>query len=200
MAPAAGCRPACSPRTFPHGTEIVNPPHGSNLTYIARHNARVYEFLKDLVAGLKWKLKFDQTQRTFRLSDVREDEIFDYNLELLSDSLKRLFFYSAILLTSENATLVLDEPDVFAFPPYPKTLGEMIANDASNQLFLTTHNPYFLAGIVEKTPADRLAVFVCYRDPEGGTATQLLTPSDVSRVIEYGSSVFFNLDEFLPDS
>jgi len=76
----------------------------------------------------------------------------------------------------------------------------MIANDASNQLFLTTHNPYFLAGIVEKTPADRLADFVCYRDPEGGTATQLLTPSDVSRVIEYGSSVFFNLDEFLPDS
>ena len=33
---------------------------------------------------------------------------------------------------------MLDQPDVFAFPSYPKTLGEMIAaDDQSNQFFLT---------------------------------------------------------------
>src|SRR6266436_2429961 len=108
------------------GSKLVNPPHGYNLLYIARHDSRVYEFLKELVAGLNWRIKFDQGVKTFRLSEVRADEIVDYNLDLLSDSLKRLFFYGAILKTSENAVLVLDEPDVFAFPPYPKTLGEMI--------------------------------------------------------------------------
>jgi hypothetical protein len=182
---------------YPHGTKLVNPPHGCNLMYIARHNEKVYEFLKDTVSALNWRARFDQTQKTFRLSEVRADEILDYNLDLLSDTLKRLFFYGAIVLTSENATLVLDEPDVFAFPPYPKTLGEMVAGDASNQFFLTTHNPYFLTGIVEKTPADNLALFVCYRDPDGATGTKLLTPQDIGRVIEQGPNLFFQLDAFL---
>jgi hypothetical protein len=181
----------------PHGPTVVGIPHGSNLLYIARHNRKVYEFLKDILSDLNWKLRFDQNQKTFRLSEVREDEILDYNLDLLSDSLKRFFFYGAILLTCENATLVLDEPDVFAFPPYPKTLGEMIADDTSNQFFLTTHNPYFLAGIIGKTAADQLALFVCHRDDDGATGARLLTPPDVSRVVEQGPDVFFNLDEFL---
>lgn len=179
------------------GDQVVTPAEGSNLLYVARHNSRVYEFLKDLVAPLNWRVRFDQGQKTFRLSEIREDEILDYNLDLLSDSLKRLLFYGAILLTSENAVLVLDEPDVFAFPPYPKTLGEMIAVDETNQFFLTTHNPYFLAGVVEKAPRDTLAVFVCHRDAEGATAAKLLSDQEVSRVIEQGANVFFNLEDFL---
>jgi hypothetical protein len=181
----------------PHATSVAAVPYGDNLLYVARHHQRVYDFLKELVAELGWRLRFDQAQKTFRLSEVRADEIVDYNLDLLSDSLKRLFFYGAILLTSEDATLVLDEPDVFAFPPYPKTLGEMIADDASNQFFLTTHNPYFLAAIAEKTPAAHLALFVCFRREDGSTGARRLEESEVARVIELGSSVFFNLDEFV---
>jgi len=179
------------------GASLINAPHGYNLLYIARHDSRVYEFLKEVVAGLNWRVKFDQGQRTFRLSEVRADEIVDYNLDLLSDSLKRLFFYGSILKTSENAVLVLDEPDVFAFPPYPKSLGEMIGADQSNQFFLTTHNPYFLAGLMAKTRVEDLAVFVCYRDAEGATATKLLAPEALARTIELGASVFFNLDDFI---
>lgn len=182
---------------FQRGSDLVNPPHGYNLLFIARHSERVYELLRETVGGLNWKLRFDPLSKSFRLSEVRGDEILDYNLDLLSDSVKRLFFYGAILLTSENATLVLDEPDVFAFPPYPKTLGEMIATDPTNQFFLTTHNPYFLAGVVEKTPINDLALFVCSRDPEGGTAVKLLSPEEVSRVIEQGANVFFQLNEFV---
>ena len=182
---------------YPKGTTAITPPVGWNLLYIARHNAKVYEFLKTTVAGLNWKLKFDQAQKAFRLSEVRRDEIVEYNLDLLSDSLKRQFFYDAILQSSEDVTLVFDEPDVFAFPPFPKALGEMIGADPSNQFFLTTHNPYLLAGIVQKTPAENLALFVCYRDEEGSTRTRLLSSDDVSKVVELGASVFFNLDDFV---
>jgi hypothetical protein len=176
---------------------VVSVPQGSNLLYIARHQQRVYDFLKELVAELGWKLRFDLNRRTFLRSEVRAAEIVDYNLDLLSDSLKRLFFYGAILLTSEDATLVLDEPDVFAFPPYPRTLGEMIADDASNQFFLTTPNPYFLAALAEKTPPAHLALFVCSRREDGSTGARRLEEAEVARVIELGSSVFFNLDEFV---
>jgi hypothetical protein len=178
-------------------TSSVIPPDGRNFFYLARHHQRVYDFLKETIADLDWKLRFDNAQKTFYLSEVRKDDIFDYNLDLLSDSLKRLIFYGAILLTSETVVLVMDEPDVYAFPPYPKILGEMIAADSSNQFFLTTHNPYFLAALVEKTPASDLALFVCGREPENGTTARLLGPSEVEAVIEQGASVFFNLEEFL---
>ena len=101
------------------------------------------------------------------------------------------------MLTSENATLVFDEPDVFAFPPYPKMLGEMIGADKSNQFFLTTHNPYFLASLVAKTAAENLSLFVCYRDSEGSTKAKPLSAEEVAQVVEQGASVFFNLDDFL---
>jgi hypothetical protein len=38
---------------------------------------------------------------------------------------------------------------------------------------------------------------VCSRDAEGATAAKLLSDQDVSRVIEQGANVFFNLDDFL---
>jgi len=182
---------------YPRGETQVTVPHGWNLLYIARHNQNVYEFLRETAAALNLRLRFDQGLKTFRLAEVRGQEIIDYNLDLLSDSLKRLFFYSAILLSSENSTLVFDEPDVFAFPPYPKILGEMIADDTSNQFFLTTHNPYLLAALLGKTPAADIALFVCYRDSEGATKAKLLSPTEVSKVIEQGASVFFNLEDFV---
>ena len=76
-------------------------------------------------------------------------------------------------------------------------LGEMIGADPSNQFFLTTHNPYLLAGIVQKTPIKDLALFVCSRDEEGSTLTKLLSPEDVSKVVDLGASVFFNLGDFI---
>jgi len=179
------------------GASTILPPQGSNFLYIARHDERVYGFLRETVSDIHWKLRFDNAQKQFYLSEVRKDDIFDYNLELLSDSLKRLIFYGAILITSETSVLVMDEPDVYAFPPYPKILGEMIADDKSNQFFLTTHNPYFLSALVEKTAESDLALFVCGRDPEGGTTARLLSTAEVQDVIQQGASVFFNLEEFL---
>jgi predicted ATPase len=174
-------------------TSVVMPPDGWNLMYVARHNEQVYNFLKEQVAGLDWKLRFDQAAKRFRLSEVRQDDIIDYNLELLSDSIKRFFFFGAILLTSKDAVLVFDEPDVQAFPPYPKLLGRMIADDESNQFFLTTHNPYLLAELAEKTKAEDLAIFICRRNSEGGTEARRLDLPEVQEIIGWGPDTFFNL-------
>lgn len=174
---------------------VVQPPNGWNLIHIARHITPVYEYFRELVSQMGFKIRFDANQKRFYFCEIRRDDIFDYGLDLLSDSLKRMFFYASILLTSTDAILGFDEPDVYAFPPYPKNLGEMIAQDTPNQFFLTTHNPYFLAALMEKTPKDRIAVFVCSRDAEGATTTKLLSDEQVGRAIEAGANVFFNLDE-----
>ena len=175
---------------------IIATPSGENLTYVARHTKAVYDFLKEVVSTLEWKVRFDQVSKRFRLSEVRDDDIVDYNIELLSDSIKRFFFFGSILLTSTNAVLVFDEPDVQAFPPYPKELGRLIAEDQQNQFFLTTHNPYILSELVEKTPTQDLAIFVCRRRAEHGTELHMLDDSQVKQIIDWGSDTFFNLTQF----
>ncbi|HEY2728633.1 MAG TPA: AAA family ATPase [Polyangia bacterium] len=192
----AGVEPWTYHTGFFDGERIITPPHGANLIYIGRHNEAVYNLLKEQVANIGWKLRFDQQTKRFRLSEVRPDDIIDYNLEVLSDSIKRFFFYSATLVASRDAVLVFDEPDVQAFPPYPKELGRMIAEDETNQFFLTTHNPYILAELAEKTPKDDLAIFYCRRGEEDGTQARLLHESEVAQIIDWGASTFFNLKKF----
>lgn len=177
--------------------ELVAPPNGSNLIFVAKHNQRVYQCLMDLVAGMHMKVHFVPSHNTLRISEVREGEIVDYNLDLLSDSVKRLFFYSAILITARKSVLVLDEPDVHAFPPFPKRLGEQIAADSSNQFFITTHNPYLLSSIIEKTPRINLSVYVCSRGGDGSTQARPVSDSQLQEMLELGSDVFFNLKNFV---
>ena len=74
--------------------------------------------------------------------------------------------------------------------------AEMIARNRSNQFFLTTHNPYFLAALAEKTPGVDLNIFICYRGGESGTQVRLLTRKEVSGLIEQGAAVFFNLKDY----
>ena len=181
----------------PHSSTLVYPIRGANLLYLARHNSKVYGLLRQWLASTALKVRFDAARSTFVVSEIRDDEIFDYDLDLLSDTFKRLFFYSAIVTTSENAIVSFDEPDVYAFPPYPKALGEMIADDEVNQYFVTTHNPYFLTGILSKTPSKDLALFVCHRSDDGSTALKLIEDERISQVVEEGASFFFNLDHFL---
>lgn len=185
----------------PEGTSAVTPPSGANLIYLARHHSAINEFFKSELSTLastpQRKPRFDSRDNTYYLSEDRNDEFVNYHLELLSDSVKRFIFYGAVILSSTSAHLVLDEPDVCAFPPYPKILGEMIAADQNNQYFLTTHNPYFLSALIEKTPKDKLAIFVCSRNADGATISTLLSESDMARLVEMGASLFFNLKEFV---
>jgi hypothetical protein len=55
------------------------------------------------------------------------------------------------MVTNENSTLVMEEPEAHSFPFYTKYLGERTAKESKNQLFIATHNPYLLTSILEKS-------------------------------------------------
>src|SRR6185503_18698496 len=93
-----------------------------------------------------------------------EDQLFKHPYESVSETLRRVVFFMAVLETNHNATLLLDEPEANTFPFYTAYLAERIALDDSNQFFLSTHNPYVLGSIVGKTPVKDLNVFVTVMD------------------------------------
>ena len=126
------------------------------------------------------------------------DVIISQPYHLASDTFQRLVFYMAALHTNSDSVLVFEEPEAHAFPYYTKYLAERIALDEKgNQYFISTHNPYFLLPILEKTLSEDIAVFITYYEDHHTQVRQLA--QDELETIFDDVDVFSNIDMFLED-
>ncbi|RKY40336.1 MAG: hypothetical protein DRP81_09515 [Candidatus Omnitrophota bacterium] len=111
-------------------------------------------------------------------------------------------FYLAAIETNKDSVIVFEEPEAHAFPYYTKYLAERIAlDDNNNQYFISTHNPYFLLPIIEKTPKDQVGIFITYFE-DYQTRVKSLSEEDIKEIMDMEImdmkiDVFFNIERFL---
>ena len=184
---------------FPEkGSSFLLPPSGANLLALLLQNRdlRVDANRPFLSRGLRLGLR-PQENKIEVLKDF-DDVIVSHPYHLASDTFQRLVFYMAALHTNSDSLLVFEEPEAHAFPYYTKYLAERIALDErGNQYFISTHNPYFLLPIIEKTLSDDLAVFITYYD-DYRTKVRQLSPDELERISD-DIDVFSNIQMFLED-
>jgi len=169
------------------------PPNGSNLFSLVMSNKKIRELVNILVKDLDLKLMLNPKEKKIEMVKQIGDLIFSYPYIATSDTLQRVIFFSAAMESNEKSTLIFEEPESFAFPYYTKYLGERIAFEEANQYFISTHNPYLLLAILEKTPKDSVNVFVTYlKNYE--TKAKALTTEEISVLMD--SDPFFNLNKF----
>ena len=185
--------------TFPErGGSFLLPPSGANLLALLLQNRdlRVDANRPFLSRGLRLGLR-PQENKIEVLKDF-DDVIVSHPYHLASDTFQRLVFYMAALQTNSDSVLVFEEPEAHAFPYYTKYLAERIALDErGNQYFISTHNPYFLLPILEKTLSDDIAVFITYYD-NNRTQIRQMSPDDLERISD-DIDVFSNIQMFLED-
>ena len=184
---------------FPEkGGSFLLPPSGANLLSLLLQNRdlRVDANRPFLSRGLRLGLR-PQENKIEVLKDF-DDVIISHPYHLASDTFQRLVFYMAALHTNSDSVLVFEEPEAHAFPYYTKYLAERIALDEKgNQYFISTHNPYFLLPILEKTLSDDIAVFITYYE-DHHTQVRQLSPDELERISD-DVDVFSNIDMFLED-
>src|SRR5438552_13048838 len=168
---------------------LLNPPFGDNLVAVLYTNEQLRKRIGDIVRSKGFRLQLKPTDNELLISKDVDDELYSYPWMSVSDTLRRIAFLMAILETNRDATLLLDEPEAHTFPFYTKYLAERIALDESNQFFITTHNPYLLASIVEKTLMKDLAVFVT-RMENFETKLDLVPEKKLPELLELGSDAF----------
>lgn len=183
--------------TFPWPeANFLRPPSGNNLFVILQTHAELKKAVSELLKEFGLHLAFKPQEKKIEVSKQVGDVIVSYPYSLVSDTLQRVIFYYAAMVTNKDSTLVFEEPESHAFPYYTKFLAERIAMDSSNQYFISTHNPYLLLSLMEKTPKEDLGIFVVYfRDYQ--TNLQMLTMHEISEVLDLDVSVFFNLERFI---
>ncbi len=142
-------------------------------------------------------IAFKPISQDFEVYNKIGDEIFAHPYITASDTFQRMFFYMMAIESNRDSVLIFEEPEVHSFPLYLKTLGQMIADDdRANQYFISTHNPYLLQSLMEKTNEKDLRVnIVSYH--EHTTSVKQLGKEEISELMSIDP--FFNLDKFLDE-
>ena len=174
---------------------FLYPPFGKNLFNILSTNPELRKYAADLFENYGYYLQLEQTSKKINLSRFQDGVLISQPFYNVADTLQRVLFFSAIIDSNTDSTILLDEPDVYLFPKYTKHLAERIAKYNTNQFFFTTHNPYFLQTLAEKTPESDLRIFLTYYE-DFQTKFKLLNPVEVLALRDEDSSIFFNLDKF----
>ena len=180
------------------GYGALAAPFGENLPAILYSDKALRESVSALFKAHGHRLELRPQSSEILISKEVDDILYSYPFDGISETLRRIVFYKAVLETNRDSVLVLDEPEANTFPFYTKYLAERIALDETNQFFLTTHNPYVLMSIIEKTPKADLAVYVT-RMKNYRTELRLLTDEEMAEALELSMDLFLNLDRYFAD-
>ncbi|MHA1615881.1 MAG: hypothetical protein ACTSX9_01015 [Candidatus Njordarchaeales archaeon] len=115
---------------------------------------------------------------------------------LVSETLLRMVFNFTVIESNKGAVIALEEPESHAFPFYVKMLAESIADDKENQYFISTHNPYFLIPLVQKTPIKDINVVVT-KFSNYETKVYVVSKEKLSELLDLDVDVFFNLERLI---
>ncbi len=177
-------------------SDFLLPPRGENLLQILLIKKELRKFVAGLFSEYNLKLVLKPQEHKIEVQKEIEDVIIAYPYSLVSDTLQRVVFHFLAIETNRDSILIFEEPEAHAFPYYTKFLAERISLDNSNQYFVSTHNPYFLLSVLEKTSKDDVGIFITYfKDYQ--TKIKSLTDKEKTAILDLDAGVFFNLDRFV---
>ena len=174
----------------------LSSPFGSNIPELLISNSELKKMVSNFFRDKGYKINLKPEDSDMEIAKEEDEVIYSYPYITISETLQRIVFLMLAIETNKNFTLIFDEPESNTFPFYTKYIAERIARDKTNQYFITTHNPYLLMNLIEKTPTKELNVFVTTMK-NYQTKANLLNKQQLKEAIVMQHDVFFNLDKFV---
>jgi hypothetical protein len=179
-------------------SEFLHPPDGDNLLAVIMSRKSLRRVAKEIFGKFGYRIVFKPPEGKIEFQKELEDIIFSFPYSLASETLQRLVFYLAAIHSNKDSVVTFEEPEAHAFPYYTKYLAERIALDKNkNQYFISTHNPYFLTSILEKTPKKHVAIFLTRLEDYQTKAKPLTKKQKEKILVDMGYDFFFNIEKFL---
>jgi|JI102314A2RNA_FD_contig_41_5240748_length_2428_multi_3_in_0_out_0_3 AAA15 family ATPase/GTPase len=185
-------------QNFPNiNNDFLSVPFGDNLFFLLQTNKALRALISDFIQDKGFKLTLRQATKEIEISKEKDSLLIAYPYTLISDTIQRIIFYIAAIETNKpGVSLIFEEPESNVFPYYTKYLAEKIGYDTDKQYFITTHNPYFLQSVIEKTHSEDLSVhLVDLKNYQ--TEVHTLSRKGVSTILDLNSDVFLNFDALL---
>lgn len=176
-------------------TEFFYPPIGKNLVALLKTNPKIRAKISNILEPYGYNLYLRQAEKTVEIVKLDTDLFIGFSLHMTAETIQRLIFLLSIILSNEKSTIVLEEPETHLFPYYTKYIAELIGkNRKNNQYFISTHNPYFLCSLIEKTKIEDISIFVVdYQKYE--TRIKKMKKDNLKTLLE-DEDPFFNLNKY----
>jgi AAA15 family ATPase/GTPase len=183
--------------TFQAGyTPHLAAPFGENLPSLLLSNEDYKNWVSEFFESKGFILTLKPSENEINMSKFVNKSIYGYQYFAISETLQRIVFYIMAIKSNKESVLLFDEPESNTFPFYTKYLAERIALDETNQFFLTTHNPYMLLSLIEKSKSEDINVCVV-RMKDFETEVSVLNTEQIEEVLDLNVDAFLNLDRIL---
>ena len=179
------------------GQNYLEPPDGRNLLELLLTNPRLRKVFRDVLENYGYRLVLREFEGVIEVVRELEDgTLLSLPLHVVSETLYRLLMHLAAIETSRGAVIAFEEPEIHSYPYFSRYLAERIARDPSNQYFITTHSPYVLLTLIEKTPLRELTVNIVYMENHE-TKIKQLTEDEIQEMLDLDYDALLNLSKFL---
>jgi len=171
----------------------LSVPFGENIPTLLLSNPDLKKWVSELFRSFGYKLMLKPVEGEMSMTKEVDEELYEYPFFSISETLQRLIFYSLAIKSNKKSVLLFDEPESNMFPFYIKDIAERITEDKTNQFFISTHNPYMLGSLLEKSNKNDIAVYIVKME-NYQTVAKLCNQKQIEELISLGSGLFFNLD------
>lgn len=175
---------------------FLSPPFGENLFRVIQSSKALREEVAELFGMYNLRFQLDMKNNSFQIIKFLDELMYSIPYSSVADTLQRIIFYYAAILSNRNSILLFEEPESRSFPPYIRSLGyKIIEDEFDNQFFIATHSPQLFNTLIENTPDKDLAVFVTYYE-NFETKVRLLNSEDLSELLNHGINIFSNINRY----
>jgi len=173
-------------------------PFGANLLDILHRDSGLRKEIASLFEEYNQKLVVDDDEIIF-LKYLSDDTGVSIPYHLVADTLRRLIFYKAAIISNKESVLLFEEPEAHMFPPYiSKFTADVMYDKNDNQFFINTHSPFVINDLMENLKADELSIYVVgYKKETGETVIRKLSDKELHEIYQFGIDIYLNLENYL---
>ena len=149
----------------------------------------------DLFKEYGLDIAFDKSSQTIKViqSEDKGGILILYNP--IADTLQRIIFYKAAIVSNRNSILLFEEPEAHSFPPYMTHLTQEMIYRKDNQYFVATHSPFILNDLLENS-REEISVFnTNYSQHQ--TEVRKLTETELTDIYQNGVDLFTNNESYI---
>ena len=178
------------------GNSVLEFPFGENIGQIISMNTMLRETVSKYLNsnGLKIVIK-SGTYDLVLQKELEDGTVFELPYSMIADTLQRLIFYKAAIMSNKNAVLLFEEPEAHCFEPYILEFTNSVKYDENdNQFFIVTHSDFIIQEFLRDEESNKNTNIYLVNNVDGETKVKLLDKEKNDDVYEFGMNAFFNFE------
>jgi AAA15 family ATPase/GTPase len=171
----------------------LKQPFGENIFEIISTKDDLHKSITDILDSYGLNFLYDSELQEYKILKMVGSKFFTVPYFMTADTLRRLIFHKAAVMSNRNSVLLFEEPEANCYEPYIMEITNAIKNDKNkNQFFIVTHSQYVIDELMrdEESRNDTNIYLVGLENNE--TKVKLLSAEASKDAYQTGLNLFFN--------